>query len=275
MYISFSALVRYDALDVHYRRADVCSTTLGRESISDVVIEHSACVVESGTVVRLDRRDTGLACQTYPRIRIRGNGGHVTRHIAGRFPNGDRHSSIVTPTRPSRACCGDHCVVGGIRAAGLGFVVETPHQSRQDVGLPIGYHSRGQDLQRHRVVAYDRQYRREALARNYLNWSVVNSRLNSEALTGRAKVIHFGRTPLNLAAWEAALRRHPDKDFATYLCSGLRVGFRIGFVRGRGSKVPQPTCSPRSNTPISFSGTFQAGQDAGTTGPHMSLHCPH
>jgi hypothetical protein len=35
-----------------------------------------------------------------------------------------------------------------------------------------------------------------------------------------------GRTPLNLAAWEAALRRHPDKDFATYLCSGLRVGLK-------------------------------------------------
>lgn len=38
-------------------------------------------------------------------------------------------------------------------------------------------------------VAYDRQYRREALARKDLNWSVVNSRLYSEAFTGRAKVI--------------------------------------------------------------------------------------
>ena len=38
-------------------------------------------------------------------------------------------------------------------------------------------------------VAYDRQYRREALARKDLNWSVVNSRLYSEAFTGRAKII--------------------------------------------------------------------------------------
>lgn len=38
-------------------------------------------------------------------------------------------------------------------------------------------------------VAYNRQYCREALARKYLNWSVVNSRLYSEAFTGRATVI--------------------------------------------------------------------------------------
>ena len=38
-------------------------------------------------------------------------------------------------------------------------------------------------------VAYDRQFRREALARKDLNWSVTNSRLNSEAFTGRAKII--------------------------------------------------------------------------------------
>eukprot|EP00731_Ephydatia_muelleri_P032810 Em0024g354a len=99
-------------------------------------------------------------------------------------------------------------------------------------------------------VAYNRQYCREALARKYLNWSVVNSRLYSEAFTGRATVIprcryclsethdlrtcataypyirdlmvlqsctslpppnaelfKGGRTPLNLAAWEVALRR--------------------------------------------------------------------
>ncbi|KAL5479294.1 hypothetical protein EMCRGX_G022797 [Ephydatia muelleri] len=38
-------------------------------------------------------------------------------------------------------------------------------------------------------VAYDRQFRREALARKDLNWSVTNSRLYSEAFTGRAKII--------------------------------------------------------------------------------------
>ena len=38
-------------------------------------------------------------------------------------------------------------------------------------------------------VAYDRQYRREALAGKCLNWSRVNPRLYSEAFTGRAKAI--------------------------------------------------------------------------------------
>ena len=46
------------------------------------------------------------------------------------------------------------------------------------------------------------------------------------------KLFEGGHTPLNLAAWEVALRRHPDKDFA-YICSGLWVGFKIGFMRGR------------------------------------------
>ena len=38
-------------------------------------------------------------------------------------------------------------------------------------------------------VAYDRQYRREALADKNLDWSVPNHRLYSEAFTGRAKSI--------------------------------------------------------------------------------------
>ncbi len=38
-------------------------------------------------------------------------------------------------------------------------------------------------------VLYDRQYRREALARRDLNWSVPNTRLYNEAFTGRARAI--------------------------------------------------------------------------------------
>ncbi len=38
-------------------------------------------------------------------------------------------------------------------------------------------------------VAYDRQYRREALARRDLNWSRTDSTLYNEAFTGRAKTI--------------------------------------------------------------------------------------
>jgi len=38
-------------------------------------------------------------------------------------------------------------------------------------------------------VAYDRQYRRDMLAKKDLNWSVPNSRLYNEAFTGRARSI--------------------------------------------------------------------------------------
>ena len=38
-------------------------------------------------------------------------------------------------------------------------------------------------------VAYDRQFRRDMLARKDLNWSSTNARLYNEAFTGRAKVI--------------------------------------------------------------------------------------
>ena len=40
-----------------------------------------------------------------------------------------------------------------------------------------------------RWVAYDRQYRRQALARRDLNWSVTDPRLYNEAFTGRARPI--------------------------------------------------------------------------------------
>ena len=44
-----------------------------------------------------------------------------------------------------------------------------------------------------RWVAYDRQFRREALAKKSLDWSVPEPRLYSEAFTGRARSIHGGR----------------------------------------------------------------------------------
>ena len=40
-----------------------------------------------------------------------------------------------------------------------------------------------------RWISYDRQFRREALAMRDLNWSVTDTRLYSEAFTGRALAI--------------------------------------------------------------------------------------
>ena len=36
-------------------------------------------------------------------------------------------------------------------------------------------------------------------------------------------------TPLDVDAWEMALRSHPDRAYAKYIVNGLRQGFRIGF----------------------------------------------
>ena len=32
-----------------------------------------------------------------------------------------------------------------------------------------------------------------------------------------------------MSAWEEALNKHPDRQFANYVVSGLKNGFRIGF----------------------------------------------
>ena len=36
-------------------------------------------------------------------------------------------------------------------------------------------------------------------------------------------------TPLRIAAWERGLAGHPDREFAWYVCTGIREGFRVGF----------------------------------------------
>ena len=38
-------------------------------------------------------------------------------------------------------------------------------------------------------------------------------------------------TPLNASAWESCLQAHPDKQFAQYICNGIKHGFHIGFNR--------------------------------------------
>lgn len=36
-------------------------------------------------------------------------------------------------------------------------------------------------------------------------------------------------TPLRLSEWESALSMHSDQEFKSFICSGIRDGFRIGF----------------------------------------------
>ena len=59
-------------------------------------------------------------------------------------------------------------------------------------------------------VAYDRQYRREMLARNNLDWSVPNSRLYNEAFTGRALMIPRCQHCLSEDHGSAGCPQHPN-----------------------------------------------------------------
>ena len=67
-----------------------------------------------------------------------------------------------------------------------------------------------------RWVTYDRQYRREALARKDLNWSVTDSRLYSEAFTGRARAIARCTYCLQDDHTEAYCTSNPNRAMLNY-----------------------------------------------------------
>ena len=70
-------------------------------------------------------------------------------------------------------------------------------------------------------VAYDRQYRREALARHDLNWSACNARLYNEAFTGRAKVIPRCQHCLSETHGSLTCPSNPDPAAAWQAVPGL------------------------------------------------------
>ena len=53
------------------------------------------------------------------------------------------------------------------------------------------------------------------------------------------------QTPLQVTAWEAALRSHPDTEFADYIWEGIQWGFRISY------DYRSHTCSPAHNNLLS------------------------
>ena len=59
-------------------------------------------------------------------------------------------------------------------------------------------------------VAYDRQFRREMLARKDLNWSIPNSRLYNEAFTGRAKMMQRYQYCLSEDHGSTGCPQHPN-----------------------------------------------------------------
>ena len=71
---------------------------------------------------------------------------------------------------------------------GLSPHLKVPRQGCHDVGHQSSTIRAARNYDGTAWVVYDRQLRREALARRDLNWSATNAWLYSEAFTGRAKV---------------------------------------------------------------------------------------
>ena len=124
-----------------------------------------------------------------------------------------------------------------------------------------------------RWVAYDRRYRREALAQKDLNWSVTNTRLYNEAFTGRARAIprcsyclqedhtaqYCPRNPNrpwfswfpNPIAWESAMNPRQPPQRSPEICRR----FNEGRCRQSGCRYTH-TCLD-------------------CYGPHPRVTCPH
>lgn len=66
-------------------------------------------------------------------------------------------------------------------------------------------------------VAYDRQFRRDMLARKDLNWSTPNPRLYSEAFTGRAKIIPRCQHCLSEDHSTALCPHNPTPSYMTWM----------------------------------------------------------
>ena len=100
---------------------------------------------------------------------------------------------------------------GTILDDGRDHLYTVPPQGARTIGLSINHCQSRKKLRRYSVGhlrSYDRRYRRDALARKDLNWSVPDPRLYNEAFTGRARAIprcsycldddhHFNNCPKN------------------------------------------------------------------------------
>ena len=75
-----------------------------------------------------------------------------------------------------------------------------------------------------RWVSYDRQFRRDALARKDLNWSVTDFRLYNEAFTGRARAIASCSFCLQDDHMAPQCPRNPDRQWFNWMPFPLPAG---------------------------------------------------
>ena len=136
-----------------------------------------------------------------------------------------------------------------------------------------------------RWVAYDRQFRREALARRDLNWSVTDTRLYNEAFTGRARAIARCSFCLQDDHAAASCPQNPNRPvFGWFPDPTAWAGAGVGA----GSMVPQPTIGRQTAQPTAGREAcrrYNEGKCRSARcrylhsctvcqGPHLSFECP-
>ena len=129
-------------------------------------------------------------------------------------------------------------------------------------------------------VSYDRRYRREALARRDLNWSVPDARLYNEAFTGRAKAIKRCTYCLQDDHDQSSCRTNPHHLLLGWLPSlGPWPGMTF-FPQPTGAQPPQaPSREIRRRFNEGRCGKQQRCKYSHycTTckGPHPQVQCPN
>ena len=126
-------------------------------------------------------------------------------------------------------------------------------------------------------VAYDRQYRREALANKNLNWSVPNPRLYSEAFTGRARSIPRCQVCLSdtHAAQQCPSNPNPFAAFGWGLDTRQMAPSVQWPVRTpTASRTQNPVCRNYNENRCSYPKCRYVHQCLECGYPHPYVHCP-
>ena len=132
-------------------------------------------------------------------------------------------------------------------------------------------------------VAYDRQYRREMLARKDLNWSVPNSRLYNEAFTGRARIMPRCQHCLSEDHGSAGCPQHPNPVVLGWFQhpgalqpstqpTGLQTSTAPTPPHAKGSG--QDVCRNFNSGRCRFSRCRFLHACSDCSGSHAALHCP-
>ena len=128
-----------------------------------------------------------------------------------------------------------------------------------------------------RWVAYDRCFRREALAQKNLDWSIPNARLYNEAFTGRARTVPRCSFCLQEDHAAQACPRNPNRPWFGWL-PGAAFSTPSAPQRPPAGRLPQSAeCCRRFNDgkcKQTAASCRYAHKCSDCGGPHPRLQCP-